>query len=53
VRLEPLRDQIFAACGYAFVIAALVTELLTSHLGRLAIVTGIVLTAVLSRSTSA
>ena len=47
LRIEPLRDQLFAACGYAFVIAAPVTELLTAHLGRLALVTGIALIAVL------
>lgn len=44
---EPLRDQIFAACGYAFAVAALTTGLLSPRLGRLTLAVGVVLALVL------
>jgi hypothetical protein len=44
---EPLREQIFAACGYAFAIAATVAGLLTPHLGRRGLACAIALTALL------
>lgn len=46
-RLEPLRDQIFAACGYAFAASALIVELLTPHIGRYTLIAGIALAIVL------
>lgn len=44
---EPLRDQIFAACGYAFAVAAVVVGLLLGQFGGLGLVSGLVLAAVL------
>ncbi len=44
---EPLRDQVFAACGYAFTIAALAASLLTAYLGTLALIFGAVLATLL------
>lgn len=45
---EPLRDQVFAACGYALAIAALATGLLAPHLGRLGLPCGLALAAALA-----
>ena len=47
IRPEPLRDEVFAACGYAFTIAAVVASLLTSRIGTLALIFGAVLAALL------
>lgn len=47
VRHEPLRDQVFAACGYAVAIAALAIGVVTSHTGRVTVVSGVVFAAVL------
>lgn len=47
VPTEHLRDQVFAALGYAFAIAALVAGLLSPHLGRLGEAAGILLGVVL------
>lgn len=47
VQAEHLRDQIFAACGYALAVAATAVGLLTPHLGRLGLVAGIVLAVLL------
>ncbi|MBR7830716.1 hypothetical protein KDK95_30720 [Actinospica sp. MGRD01-02] len=44
---EHLREQLFAACGYALACAAVVFGLLTARLGRLGFISGIVLTGVL------
>ena len=44
---EPLCDEIFAACGYAFTIAAVAASLLTPRLGTVALIFGAVFAALL------
>ena len=47
ISAEPLREQIFAAFGYAFAFAAILAGLLTSHLGTAGLIASAVFGALL------